>query len=177
MELEKYIDLEAKLRYKLEAANTATARICHTNHSEVSQNLLFALLADIDSRDKSALYPCIYDISRATLLPSVSENDKYANLSKIITLKNITQKSQEDFTHLKSLTKDYRDISVLKHIFANLTNQLNAQIDSTQKQISQNALRDGGLFPKTPKPKPFKLIAWLLINPNFTTLQGQSNAR
>lgn len=242
MELEKYIDLEAKLRYKLEAANTATAlenpfspqqekysahkelrqkqlkamesefialepesnafvnlsnlfdftapppsnlldgifsiaRICHTNHSEVSQNLLFALLADIDSRDKTALYPCIYDISRATLLPSVSENDKYANLSKIITLKNITQKPQEDFTHLESLTKDYRDISVLKHIFANLTNQLNAQIDSTQKQISQNALRDGGLFPKTPKPKPFKLIAWLLINPNFTTLQGQSNAR
>lgn len=245
METDAYIDLEAKLRYKLEAANSATAlenpflqeqqEQRYNRHKDLREkqlkamesefiaieqesstfinlanlfssfveepksrlrdgifsivlndakqtNLLFALLQDKsihnakDISKSDFLYPCIYDISKQTLLPSVSLNDKKNNLSQILAF-NSSIKPQEAFSQLESITKDYSDISTFKVIFKNLTDQLNAQITTREKQIAENASRDGGLFPKKPPSKPFKLIAWLLINPDFTKLQGYQNAR
>ncbi len=141
------------------------------NHT---QNLLFALLENVDSHTKSIerLYPCIYDISREILLPSVSHNDKCENLSQITPLKHLRHKPQEAFTHLESLTNDYRDISALKRIFANLITQLNAQIQNYDSRIEGSKQSDGGLF--FIESKRFRLIAWLLINPDFSAPQFQN---
>ncbi|MGX3010096.1 C-terminal helicase domain-containing protein [Helicobacter sp. 23-1044] len=247
MKLEEYIDLEAKLRYKLEAANSATAlenpfsinEKKYSAHKDLrakqlkamesefialepesnafanlsnlfdfttpppshlqngifsialnsslrdlptanrgnldSQNLLFALLENIDSHTKSIeqLYPCIYDISSEILHPSVSQTDKYANLFQILPLKKLTQKPpQEAITSLETLTNDYRDIGVLKRIFADLTKQLNEQIQSYDSLIEGSKQSDGGLF--FVESKRFRLIAWLLINPDFSAPQFQN---
>lgn len=235
MDIDSYIDLESKLRYKLEAANSATAlenpflqeqEQRYQTHKDLrtkqlkamesefvaleqesssfidlanlfsdfaksqkshlkdgifsialhsaGQNLLFALLQDIstpqkDSNPSDLLYPCIYDISTQTLLPSISPNDKQSNLSLILTC-NSTTKPQTAFSQLEHITNDYADISALKGIFANITKQLNAQIQHYQSSVESQKQSDGGLV--FIEPKAFGLIAWLLINPDFTTFGG-----
>lgn len=235
MDIDSYIDLESKLRYKLEAANSATAlenpfsqeqEQRYQTHKDLrtkqlkamesefvaleqessffinlanlfsdfvkskkshlkegifsialdnaGQNLLFALLQDTstpqkDSNQIDLLYPCLYDISTQTLLPSISPSDKQNNISQIL-ICNSTTKPQEAFSQLERITNDYTDISALKGIFANITEQLNAQIQHYESNIQSQSKSDGGLV--FIEPKTFRLIAWLLINPDFTTFGG-----
>lgn len=234
MDIDSYIDLESKLRYKLEAANSATAlenpfsqeqEQRYQTHKDLrtkqlkamesefvaleqesssfinlanlfsdfvkskkshlkdgvfsitldnaGQNLLFALLQDTSMQRHfnqiDLLYPCLYDISSQTLLPSISPNDKQSNLSQILTCTSTT-KPQEAFSQLEHITNDYTDINGLKGIFENITGQLNAQIQHYESSIQSQSKSDGGLI--FIEPKAFHLIAWLLINPDFTTFGG-----
>ena len=235
MDIDSYIDLESKLRYKLEAANSATALenpfsqeqeqryqthkdlrtkqlkamesefvaleqesnsfidlanlfsdfvkskkshlkdgIFSITLDNVGQNLLFALLQDTSmlrhSNQIDLLYPCLYDISSQTLLPSISPSDKQSNLSQILTYTSTT-KPQEAFSQLERITNDYTDISALKGIFENITGQLNEQIQHYESSIQSQSKSDGGLV-FIEEEKTFRLIAWLLINPDFTTFGG-----
>lgn len=139
------------------------------------QNLLFALLQDTstpqkDSNQIDLLYPCIYDISSQILLPSILPSDKQSNLSQILTCTSTT-KPQEAFSQLERITNDYTDIIALKGIFENITGQLNAQIQHYESNIQSQSKSDGGLV-FIEEEKTFRLIAWLLINPDFTTFGG-----
>ena len=145
--------------------------------NNAGQNLLFALLQDTSAKDSTTqrdsadlLYPCLYDIANQTLLPSTSLNDKQSNITSILSYATYTNKPQEAFSHLEHITNDYTDINALKDIFAHITSQLNEQIQHYQDSIQSQKKSDGGLV--FIEPKTFRLIAWLLINPDFTTFGG-----
>lgn len=228
MQLEKYINLEYKLKYKLDAAASANSidspflqdenpnessldkhkklREKHYNalenetiaiedenkegydisniyalmeefklNSEVKttkdgifsiakstnfkENTLFALLKESEN-----LYPCIYYVDEDKLDSGVSQ--KQDNLKKIFEL-TTSDKAQELFSGLEDFTSDYSDISRLKNIFSQMIKKLDGEIKEYEKNINDKQSDGGITFDSN---RTFRLIAWLLINPNFDAL-------
>lgn len=226
MQLEKYIDLECKLKYKLDAAASASSidspfsanknspdthkklREKHynalknetiaiedenkeeydisniyalmeqfkisgevkttkdgifsiTKSTNFKENTLFALLQESEN-----LYPCIYYVDECKLDSGVSGRRKKDNLEKIIKL-TTTDKAQELFSGLEDFTSDYSDISGLKNIFTQMIEKLKDEIKEYDKKTNDKQ-SDGGIV--FDSKRTFRLIAWLLINPNFDAL-------
>ena len=141
-------------------------------HDKFAPNTLFALLQDItnnNAKQIESLYPCIYDMSENQLYPSISQKDKSNHLANIIALSS-DEKLQDEFTRLEEFTQDYSDLSALKDKFAKLILSLNQSIDEYQATLEKAKKSDGGL--SFVEERKFRLIAWLLINPDFTKLKG-----
>ena len=141
-------------------------------HDNFAPNTLFALLQDItndNTKQIENLYPCIYDMSANQLDPSISQKDKSNHLTNVIALSS-DEKLQDEFTRLEEFTQDYSDLSALKDKFAKLISSLNQSIDEYQATLEKAKKSDGGL--SFVEERKFRLIAWLLINPDFTNLKG-----
>ena len=141
-------------------------------HDNFAPNTLFALLQDItndNTKQIENLYPCIYDMSANQLDPSISQKDKSNHLTNVIALSS-DEKLQDEFTRLEEFTRDYSDLSALKDKFAKLISSLNQSIDEYQATLEKAKKSDGGL--SFVEERKFRLIAWLLINPDFTNLKG-----
>lgn len=228
LELDEYIALESKLRYKLDAASSATQidspfsntpinNEAHLKEREKAYESIKNDLAldDSDSRvesiatlleraatktppkslndgifsialDESAPknrlfcalegddkkpYFCLWDMDKNALTPSVSENDATNNVKAILALKNCEKLFKDEFDKLENLTNIYSDLSALTAIFEALLGQLNNAIISYEAKIAGEAKSDGGLF--FDDERRFRLIAWLLINPNFEILASK----
>lgn len=223
--LDKYIQLEAKLRYKLEAASSATEVDNPFSQNQISNELHFnerkkqyeAIESDIILSEENSsfaniqaileincskepknlndgifsialdenyesnllfvslqsnynkLYNCIFDLTKKELRASAEEKDCIQNFKEILQLNNKNKPYRKEFEKLEILTKDYSDLSVFKSVFKELLEKLNLSIDDYEEKLENSKQSDGGLF--FVEPRKFKLIAWLLINPNFEILQ------
>jgi len=149
------------------------------------ENGIFAALQDVDSKslyfvfDKwnaskdSMMNHANDSISRDLLNNITSQALQASILQTLIPLMRSKEKAAEDFTQLENITDNYQDLRFLKARFERLICRLEKQIRAQNLQRESTARSDGGLFPA--KPKHFKLIAWLLINPHFATLKGYRN--
>lgn len=127
-----------------------------------AENTLFALLQD---KDEKSLYPCIFNLQKAEITAGISNSQKVAN--KIYDLKD-AKKDQDLFSQLEDFTNNYLNIKPLKNIFNALIQKLNEQIEVYESKINDKK-SDGGLIFSSEERK-FRLIAWILINPNFNDL-------
>lgn len=125
-------------------------------------NTIFAALQDIQSKD---LYFTLYD---RTLHPSATHPSGEHNLAKLLPYIKDTSIPTDAFRELERISATYRDIGFLKDRFLSLTNALDEQIRTITKERESHKKSDGGLIPTA--RKRFRLIAWLLINPDFATL-------
>ncbi|TLD79965.1 hypothetical protein LS68_008995 [Helicobacter sp. MIT 05-5293] len=135
------------------------------------QNHLLAFVQEIDSK---AYYCTLFDLSTRKLKSRASDKGA-ATLRALSHLKDIESKEASLFAPLEDLTNDFKNLSIFKDIFERLTQQLNSQIQTHEQSLAQAKKSDGGLFEI--KDRHFKLIAWLLLNPDFESLRalgGQS---
>ncbi len=128
----------------------------------LGHNLLFAFLEKKNTKEK---YFCRYEMDSQKLCPSATPSDRYKNLDEILPAAQTREKCHEAFQNLESLTADYQDLEVLKRIFEDLTTQLDGQIKENQRLQFENAKSNAPLIRK--EKRIFKLLAWLLINPDF----------
>lgn len=155
--------LETHITKDLKSLNDGIFSICVNENSR--ENLLFACLQEGDK----GLYHCVFDLEKNALLPSVSEEDAARNLREILNLEHKNRIFKREFERLEKITKDYTDLSLLKSAFDRLINELKKAIKENEIKTAQNA-KTNALFVRKEHAK-FKLIAWLLINPNFDSLK------
>ncbi|WP_258864924.1 DEAD/DEAH box helicase [Helicobacter sp. MIT 14-3879] len=166
--IESYLkELSYNLHYDTLDSTLPDGIFSIANDSTLPYHHLFALLQDLDSKK---YYYALYDLKTNSLHPSVYHKDNIENLYRIDILKDSDSIDRAAFETLENISNNYRNLSFLKEIFKSLTNELESQIKEHQKQIDKTKTSDCGLISVI--EIKFKLVAWLLLNPDFKLLES-----